>query len=194
LNWIAVKSSMHFEMARFFRTHHAKLDLPPVAVHIADSWCLVAAIGSPYPRVEGITMGIYRARFDHAERHHAVDLERGPLGSIFPKFIGTVFELLSAPVNFIELLRICSGQRRPRRCCIGGSSDHSVFLCSIISHPFGWDLSVADLHQLFVDGFITVFGQANLNSAACPVADRGRLWFFLGGSFYSISMRRRCGR
>ena len=103
MNWIAVKSIYTFEMARFFRTITQSLISPVLSTSL---YFVVfgAAIGSRIQEVEGISYGAFIVPGLIMLSVITQAISNASFGIYFPKFIGTVFELLSAPVNFFEIV------------------------------------------------------------------------------------------
>ena len=103
MNWTAVRSIFIFEMFRFFRTI-AQSFLAPV---ISTSLYFVvfgAAIGSRIQEVEGISYGAFIVPGLMMLTVITQSISNASFGIYFPKFIGTFFELLTAPISFLEIV------------------------------------------------------------------------------------------
>ena len=153
MNWIAVKSIYTFEMARFFRTITQSLISPVLSTSL---YFVVfgAAIGSRIQEVEGISYGAFIVPGLIMLSVITQSISNASFGIYFPKFIGTVFELLSAPVNFIEIVCGYVGAGDQGTVYRGDHPAHGVLLCGHHHSASDLDggLSGADLHQLFADG------------------------------------------
>ncbi|MGB1208555.1 MAG: ABC transporter permease, partial [Paracoccaceae bacterium] len=103
MNWQAVAAMYRFEMARFFRTL-AQSFISPV---ISTSLYFVvfgSAIGSRIAEVDGVSYGAFIVPGLIMLTVMTQALSNASFGIYFPKFIGTIYELLSAPVNFLEIV------------------------------------------------------------------------------------------
>ena len=103
MNLYAIRAIYVFEMKRFFRTLMESL-LSPV---ISTSLYFVvfgSAIGSRIDQVEGVTYGAFIVPGLIMLSVMTQAISNASFGIYFPKFIGTVYELLSAPVNFFEIV------------------------------------------------------------------------------------------
>ena len=102
MNLIAVKSIYKFEMARFFRTITQSLVSPVLSTSL---YFIVfgAAIGSRIDQVEGVSYGAFIVPGLIMLSVMTQATSNASFGIYFPKFTGTIYELLSAPVNFLEI-------------------------------------------------------------------------------------------
>lgn len=118
-------------------------------------------------------------------------LSNASFGIYFPKFIGTVFELLSAPVNFLEIVAGYVGAAATKALFIGvvilGTA--SLFVDIHIQHPLAmvaFLLLTCISFALF--GFIIGIWAKNFEQLQLIPLLVVTPLVFLGGSFYSISM------
>ena len=103
MNLYAIKAIYLYEMNRFFRTLMESF-LSPV---ISTSLYFVvfgAAIGSRIDQVEGVSYGAFIVPGLIMLSVMTQAISNAGFGIYFPKFIGTIFELLSAPVSFLEVV------------------------------------------------------------------------------------------
>ncbi|MEC8580790.1 MAG: sugar ABC transporter permease, partial [Pseudomonadota bacterium] len=103
MNWTAIAAIYKFEMARFFRTL-AQSFISPV---ISTSLYFVvfgAAIGSRIDQVEGVSYGAFIVPGLVMLSVITQAISNASFGIYFPKFIGTMYEFLSAPINFLEIV------------------------------------------------------------------------------------------
>jgi ABC-2 type transport system permease protein len=150
-----------------------------------------AAIGSRIDQVEGVSYGAFIVPGLIMLTVLTQAITNASFGIYFPKFIGTIYELLSAPVSFLEVVR---------RATSGGGdqgaddrADHpgtSFFFVDIeIAHPV-WmaGLPGPDLPQFALFGFIIGIWAQNFEQLQLVPLLVITPLVFLGGAFYSISM------
>ena len=112
-------------------------------------------------------------------------------GIYFPKFIGTIYELLSAPVNFIEIVAGYVGAAATKSLFIGlVILATSFFFVDIsIAHPFAMlAFLVLTCLSFALLGFIIGIWAGNFEQLQLVPLMVVTPLVFLGGSFYSISM------
>lgn len=190
MNWIAVASIFRFEMARFFRTI-AQSFLAPV---ISTSLYFVvfgAAIGSRIQEVEGVSYAAFIVPGLIMLTVITQSISNASFGIYFPKFIGTFFELLSAPLSFIEIVIGYVGAAAVKALIIG-----AIILCTAfffvdfsIAHPLAmvaFLILTAVSFALF--GFILGIWAGNFEQLQIVPLLIVTPLVFLGGSFYSITM------
>ncbi len=190
MNLRAVKAIYMYEMARFFRTL-AQSFISPV---ISTSLYFVVfgtAIGSRIDQVEGVSYGAFIVPGLIMLSVITQALSNASFGIYFPKFIGTVFELLSAPVNFLEIVAGYVGAAATKALFIGvvilGTA--SLFVDIHIQHPLAmvaFLLLTCISFALF--GFIIGIWAKNFEQLQLIPLLVVTPLVFLGGSFYSISM------
>ena len=103
MNFQAVKAIYFFEMARFFRTLLQSFVSPVISTSL---YFVVfgTAIGSRIQEVEGISYGAFIVPGLIMLSVMTQATSNGSFGIYFPKFIGTIYELLSAPVSYFEII------------------------------------------------------------------------------------------
>ena len=109
MNFHAVKAIYRFEMARTFRTLLQSVVSPVVSTSL---YFVVfgAAIGSRITEVGGVSYGAFIVPGLIMLSLLTQSISNASFGIYFPKFIGTIYELLSAPVSFVEIVhRLCRG-------------------------------------------------------------------------------------
>ncbi|TCL08666.1 ABC-2 type transport system permease protein [Shimia isoporae] len=190
MNWAAVSSMYVSEMTRFFRTI-AQSFISPV---ISTSLYFVvfgAAIGSRIDQVEGVSYGAFIVPGLIMLSVMTQAISNASFGIYFPKFIGTIYELLSAPVNFLEVVLGFVGAAATKALFIGVVilATASLFVDIQIQHPVAmvvFLLLTCLSFSLF--GFIIGIWAQNFEQLQLiPLLVITPL-VFLGGSFYSISM------
>lgn len=190
MNWQAIKAIYIYEMTRTFRTLLQSIVSPVISTAL---YFVVfgAAIGSRIAEVEGVSYGAFIVPGLIMLSVLVQSVSNAAFGIYFPKFIGTIYELLSAPVNFLEIVVGYVGAAATKSLAIGliilGTS--FFFVPIRIEHPI-WMLSFLVLTCLSFSllGFIIGIWARNFEQLQLvplliitPLA-------FLGGSFYSISM------
>ena len=190
MNLTAVKSIYFFEMARFFRTLTQSL-LSPVLSTSLYFVVFGAAIGSRIDEVEGVSYGAFIVPGLIMLSVMTQATSNASFGIYFPKFIGTIYELLSAPVNFLEITAGYVGAAATKALVIGliilGTA--YLFVDIQIAHPLAMlAFLVMTCFSFALLGFIIGIWAGNFEQLQLiPLLVITPL-VFLGGSFYSISM------
>ena len=190
MNWTAVASIYRFEMARFFRTLMQSFMSPVLSTSL---YFVVfgAAIGSRIDQVEGIDYGAFIVPGLIMLSVMTQAISNASFGIYFPKFIGTIYELLSAPVNFLEIVLGYVGAAATKALFIGVVilATASLFVDLTIAHPFAMVLFMLLTCLSFaLLGFIIGIWAGNFEQLQLVPLMIVTPLVFLGGSFYSISM------
>jgi ABC-2 type transport system permease protein len=190
MNVEAVKSIYFFEMARTRRTLLQSVVSPVISTSL---YFIVfgAAVGSRIQEIDGVSYGAFITPGLIMLTLLTQCIGNGSFGIYFPKFTGTIYEILSSPVSMTEIVLGYVGAAATKGVMIGtiilGTA--ALFVDLHIAHPFVMLLFfvlTAITFSLF--GFIIGiwakdFEQLNL----IPMLVIPPL-VFLGGSFYSIDM------
>lgn len=190
MNWTAVASIYRFEMARFFRTLTQSF-LSPVMSTSLYFVVFGAAIGSRIDQVEGIDYGAFIVPGLIMLSVMTQAISNASFGIYFPKFIGTIYELLSAPINFLEIVLGYVGAAATKALFIGVVilATASLFVDLTIAHPFAMVLFLLLTCLSFaLLGFIIGIWAGNFEQLQLVPLMVVTPLVFLGGSFYSISM------
>ncbi|MEM9349841.1 MAG: ABC transporter permease [Pseudomonadota bacterium] len=190
MNFTAIRAIYTFEMARFFRTLAQSLISPVLSTSL---YFVVfgTAIGSRIQEVEGVSYGAFIVPGLIMLSVMTQAISNASFGIYFPKFIGTIYELLSAPVNFIEIVIGYVGAAATKALFIGllilGTS--YFFVDISIAHP-GAMLAFLVLTCLSfaLMGFIIGIWAGNFEQLQLIPLLIVTPLVFLGGSFYSITM------
>ena len=190
MNLMAVASIYRFEMARFFRTITQSLVSPVLSTSL---YFVVfgAAIGSRIDEVEGVSYGAFIVPGLIMLTVMTQATSNASFGIYFPKFIGTIYELLSAPISFIEVVIGYVGAAATKALFIGliilGTS--YFFVDIEIAHPLAmFAFLILTCVSFALLGFIIGIWAGNFEQLQLiPLLVITPL-VFLGGSFYSISM------
>jgi ABC-2 type transport system permease protein len=190
MNWTAIAAIYRFEMARFFRTLMQSF-LSPVLSTSLYFVVFGAAIGSRIQEVEGVSYGAFIVPGLIMLSVITQSISNASFGIYFPKFIGTVYELLSAPINFIEIVIGYVGAAATKALFVGTVIlvTASLFVDLTIQHPLamiGFLLLTCLSFALL--GFIIGIWAGNFEQLQLVPLLIVTPLVFLGGSFYSISM------
>ncbi len=190
MNIEAIKSIYFFEMARTRRTLLQSVVSPVISTSL---YFIVfgAAIGGRIQEIDGVSYGAFITPGLMMLTLLTQCIGNGSFGIYFPKFTGTIYEVLSSPVSMLEIVLGYVGAAATKGLMIGTIIllTASLFVDLTIAHPFVmvfFFVLTAISFSLF--GFIIGiwakdFEQLNL----IPMLVIPPL-VFLGGSFYSIKM------
>lgn len=190
MNWTAIAAIYRFEMARFFRTLTQSFISPVISTSL---YFVVfgAAIGSRIQEVEGVSYGAFIVPGLIMLSVITQSISNASFGIYFPKFIGTVYELLSAPVNFLEIVCGYVGAAATKALFIGVVilATSMLFVDVSIAHPFAMlAFLVLTCLSFALLGFIIGIWAGNFEQLQLVPLLIVTPLIFLGGSFYSISM------
>ncbi|MFK7867902.1 MAG: ABC transporter permease [Roseobacter sp.] len=190
MNFLAIRAIFLFEMARFFRTLAQSLISPVLSTSL---YFVVfgAAIGSRIQEVEGVSYGAFIVPGLIMLSVITQSISNASFGIYFPKFIGTVYELLSAPVNFLEIVAGYVGAAAVKALFIGVIIllTAFVFVDLTIVHPFAMiAFLVLTCISFALLGFIIGIWAGNFEQLQLVPLLVVTPLVFLGGAFYSISM------
>ena len=190
MNMNAVLTIYLFEMRRFFRTLTQSLISPVLSTSL---YFVVfgAAIGSRIDQVEGVSYGAFIVPGLIMLSVMTQATSNASFGIYFPKFIGTIYELLSAPVYFLEIVAGYVGAAATKALFIGVIILITAFFFVDIqiAHPFAMiAFLVLTCVSFALLGFIIGIWAGNFEQLQLiPLLIITPL-VFLGGSFYSITM------
>ena len=190
MNLYAIQSIYRFEMARWFRTL-AQSILAPV---ISTSLYFVvfgSAIGSRMQSIDGVSYGAFIIPGLVMLSLLSESLSNAAFGIYMPKWAGTIYELLSAPVSWVETVIGYVGAAATKSVLLGLLilATARIFVPFEIAHPFVMALFLvltAVTFSLF--GFVIGVWSDNFQKLQIVPALIITPLTFLGGSFYSINM------
>ena len=190
MNYHAVFAIYRFEMQRTWRTVMQSI-LSPVLSTTLYFIVFGAAIGSRIPEVEGISYGAFIVPGLIMLSLLTQSISNASFGIYFPKFTGTIYELLSAPVSHVEVVLSYVGAAASKSIIVALIilATSSVFVPLQIAHPF-WMLLFLLLTAVTFSliGFIIgIWADGFEKLQVVPLLIITPLTF-LGGSFYSINM------
>lgn len=190
MNWFAILAIYRFEMARTFRTIWQSVVSPVVSTSL---YFVVfgTAIGSRISEVEGVAYGAFIVPGLIMLSVITQSISNAGFGIYMPKFIGTIYEVLSAPLSFVEIVIGYVGAAASKSLAIGLIilATAYLFVPMQILHPF-WMLTFLFLTCLSFSlfGFIIgIWARSFEQLQLIPLLIVTPL-VFLGGAFYSISM------
>lgn len=190
MNIEAVKSIYFFEMARTRRTLLQSVVSPVISTSL---YFIVfgAAVGSRIQEIEGVSYGAFITPGLIMLTLLTQCIGNGSFGIYFPKFTGTIYELLSSPVSMTEIVLGYVGAAATKGMMIGLIilATASFFVHVSIAHPivmllfFVLTAVTFSLFGFIIGIWAKDFEQLNL----IPMLVIPPL-VFLGGSFYSVNM------
>ena len=190
MNWRAAAAIYRFEMARTGRTLFQSIVSPVISTSL---YFVVfgAAIGSRIPEIEGVSYGAFIVPGLIMLTLLTQSTMNASFGIYFPKFTGTIFEILSAPVSYIEIVLGYVGAAATKSIILGLIilATAGLFVPLRIEHPLwmaAFLVLTAVTFSLF--GFIIgIWADGFEKLQVIPLLIITPLTF-LGGSFYSISV------
>jgi ABC-2 type transport system permease protein len=190
MNWYAVRAIYRFEMARTFRTITQSIASPVLSTSL---YFVVfgAAIGSRMGAVDGVSYGAFIIPGLIMLALLNESISNASFGIYLPKWAGTIYELLSAPVSYIEVVLGYVGAAASKSVMLGILMliTARVFVPYEIVHPL-WMLFflllTAITFSLF--GFIIGLWADDFQKVQVIPLMVVTPLTFLGGAFYSVSM------
>ena len=190
MNLHAVRAIYNFEMARAWRTVMGSIISPVISTSL---YFVVfgAAIGSRIPEVGGVSYGAFIVPGLIMLSLLTQSISNASFGIYFPKFTGTIYELLSAPVSYVEILLAYVGAAASKSIILGLIilATAGLFVPLQVAHPF-WMLLFLILTAVtfsLVGFIIGIWADGFEKLQVVPLLIVTPLTF-LGGSFYSIDM------
>jgi ABC-2 type transport system permease protein len=189
-NRYGVWALYRFEMARFGRTLWQSLVTPVITTSL---YFVVfgAAIGSRISEVDGVAYGTFIVPGLIMLSLFTESISNASFGIYFPKWTGTIYEILSAPVSSLEIVLAYVGAAATKSVILGLVilATSTLFVDVQILHPF-WMIAflvlTATTFSLF--GFIIgIWANGFEQLQIIPMLIVTPLTF-LGGAFYSIDM------
>jgi ABC-2 type transport system permease protein len=190
MNFNAIRAIYMFEMARTWRTLLQSIVSPVISTSL---YFIVfgAAIGSRITDIDGVSYGAFIVPGLIMLSLLTQSISNASFGIFFPKFTGTIYELLSAPVSYIEIVISY----------VGAAATKSIILALIILATAGLFVPLEIAHPLWMlmflvltavtfslFGFILgIWADGFEKLQLVPFLIVTPL-IFLGGSFYSVDM------
>lgn len=190
MNLYAVKAIYLFEMHRTWRTIMQSVISPVVSTSL---YFVVfgSAIGGRIPEISGVSYGAFIVPGLIMLSLLTQSISNASFGIYFPKFVGTIYELLSAPVSYVEIVIAYVGAAATKSIILGLIilTTAALFVPLRIEHPFIMLLFLVLTAVTFsMFGFIIgIWADGFEKLQLVPLMIVTPLTF-LGGSFYSIDM------
>ena len=190
MNYYAIKAIYNLEMARWWRTVTQSIISPVLSTSL---YFVVfgAAIGSRIESVEGVSYAAFIVPGLIMLSLLQQSLSNASFGIYFPKFSGTIYEILSAPISHVETIAAFVGAAATKSIILALIilATATLFVDISIQHPV-WMVVflvltavtfslIGFIIGIWADGFEKL--QLIPLLVVTPLA-------FLGGTFYSISM------
>jgi ABC-2 type transport system permease protein len=190
MNFHAVRAIYGFEMSRMWRTMFQSIASPVISTSL---YFIVfgSAIGSRMATIDGIPYGAFIIPGLVMLQLLTQSITNASFGIYLPRFTGTIYELLSAPVSVIEILLGYVGAAATKSIILGVTIlvTARLFVSFEIAHPF-WMLSFLVLTSVAFSlfGFVLgIWADGFERLQIVPLMVITPLTF-LGGTFYSINM------
>ena len=190
MNLYAVRAIYRFEMSRAMRTLMQSIISPVLSTSL---YFVVfgAAIGSRIAHIDGVSYGAFIVPGLIMLQLLMQSISNASFGIYFPRFTGTIYELLSAPVSPLEIVLGYVGSAATKSIALGLIilATASLFVDIHIAHPF-WMLAFLVLTAVTFSllGFIIgIWADGFEKLQVIPLLLITPLTF-LGGTFYSIGM------
>jgi ABC-2 type transport system permease protein len=190
MNLRAIGVIYKFEMLRFWNTLFQSVASPVISTAL---YFVVfgSAIGSRIESIEGISYGLFIVPGLTMLSLLTQSIANASFGIFFPKFTGSIYEVLSAPVSFYEVLSGYVGAAASKSFILGVIIllTASFFVELKILHPY-WMLTFLILTCIAFSLFGFIIGLWATNFEKLQVIPMLVITplVFLGGSFYSVSM------
>ncbi len=190
MNLHAIRAIYIFELARTARTLMQSIASPVISTSL---YFVVfgSAIGSRMIEIDGISYGAFIIPGLIMLTLLTESISNASFGIYFPKFTGTIYEILSAPVSYVEIVIGFVGAAATKSVILGAIilATARIFITFEIAHPL-WMIAflvlTAVTFSLF--GFIIgIWAEGFEKLQIVPMMIITPLTF-LGGSFYSINM------
>ena len=190
MNFQAIRAIYTFEMARTGRTLLQSIVTPVISTSL---YFVVfgAAIGSRITAVDGISYGAFIVPGLIMLSLLTQSISNASFGIFFPKFTGTIYELLSAPVSYVEIVISYVGAAATKSVILGLLilATSTLFVPLQIAHPV-WMVAflVLTAFTFSLFGFVLgIWAEGFEKLQLVPFLIITPL-IFLGGSFYSVEM------
>jgi ABC-2 type transport system permease protein len=190
MNLRAIRAIYMFEMARTKRTILQSVVAPVITTSL---YFVVfgAAIGARITEIEGVAYGAFIVPGLVMLMLLTQSVSNASFGIFFPRFAGTIYEILSAPVSYLEIV---IGY-------VGAAATKSIVLATIILATAGLFVPLEIAHPFWMVGFLVLTAVTfSLFGFVIGIWAEGfeQLQFvpllvitpltFLGGTFYSLSV------
>ena len=190
MNTYAIRAIYAFEMARAWRTVVQSIATPVISTSL---YFIVfgAAIGSRMAQIDGVSYGAFIVPGLIMLSIITESISNASFGIYMPKFSGTIYEVLSAPVSTVEIVLGYVGAATTKSVILGGIilATARLFVDFSIAHPL-WMIAFLVLTSATFSllGFIVGLWADGWEKLQIVPAMIVTPLAFLGGTFYSIGM------
>ncbi len=190
INYQAIRVIYKYEMLRAWNTLLQSVASPVISTSL---YFVVfgAAIGSRIEEIDGVSYGVFIVPGLVMLSLLTQSIANASFGIFFPKFTGSIYEVMSAPISFFEILVGYVGAAASKSLILGVIIllTANLFIDLNIAHPFVMALFlVLTCVSFALFGFIIGLWATNFEKLQLiPMLVITPL-VFLGGSFYSVSM------
>ncbi len=190
MNLHGISAIYRFEMARTGRTLVQSIVSPVISTSL---YFVVfgSAIGSRISEIDGINYGAFIVPGLVMLSLLTESISNASFGIYFPRFTGTIYELLSAPLSYLEIVISYVGAAASKSIIVGLIilATAGLFVPLRIAHP-GWMILFLVLTSVTFSlfGFIIGIWADNFEKLQLVPLLIITPLTFLGGSFYSIKM------
>ncbi|MDQ6983998.1 MAG: ABC transporter permease [Ghiorsea sp.] len=190
MNFRAVSTIYKYEMLRTWRTLFQSIASPVLSTSL---YFVVfgAAIGSRIQAIEGVPYGLFIVPGLMMLALLTQSIANASFGIFFPKFTGAIYEVMSAPISFFEIILGYVGAAASKSLIIGFIIliTANLFVDIHILHPI-WMLTflVLTCVSFSLLGFILGLWANNFEQLQIVPLLIITPLVFLGGTFYSVSM------
>jgi ABC-2 type transport system permease protein len=190
LNWRAVRAIYAFEMSRTLRTLMQSIVSPVISTSL---YFVVfgAAIGARMSEIDGVPYGLFIVPGLVMLSLLTQSIANASFGIYFPKFTGTIYEIMSAPVSWLEVVAGYVGAAATKSLVLGLIiiATSALFVPLRVEHPALMLLFLVLTAVTFsLVGFIIGVWAENFEQLQFVPLLVVTPLTFLGGSFYSIDM------
>jgi ABC-2 type transport system permease protein len=190
MNYYAIRAIYRYEMARMFRTAVQSIVAPVLSTSLYFV-IFGSAIGSRIKEIDGVSYGAFIVPGLIMLTIMTESLSNSSFAIYFPKFTGTIFEVLSAPVSYVEVTLGYVGAAATKSLIIALIilATASFFVDLEILHPFVMVTFLVLISVSFcLFGFILGIWADGWEKLTIVPALVVMPLTFLGGTFYSIDM------
>lgn len=190
MNLYAVRTIYYFQMARTWRTLLQSIVSPVISTSL---YFVVfgSAIGSRILEIDGISYGAFIVPGLIMLSLLTQSISNASFSIYFPKFTGTIYELLSAPVSYLEIVLSYVGAAATKSIILGLIilATASLFVPLRVDHP-GWMILFLIITSITFSllGLIIGIWADNFEKLQLVPLLLITPLTFLGGSFYSLNM------
>ena len=190
INYQAIRVIYKYEMLRAWHTLLQTIASPVISTSL---YFIVfgAAIGSRIEQIEGVSYGVFIVPGLVMFSLLTQSISNASFGIFFPKFTGTIYEIMSAPISFFEIIIGYVGAAASKSLIVGTIIllTANLFVDLRVEHPFVMLLFlVLTCISFSLFGFIIGLWATNFEKLQLiPMLVITPL-VFLGGSFYSVDM------